>query len=326
MSSRPEADRRFAVWTARLAGRAVQLLGVIAAVVVITFLLVHLVPGDPARTILGTRATPQSLAALRHEMGIDQPLLRQFGSFVSQLAHGDLGNSLVLGGRPVADIILPDFAVTLSVVACSVLFAILLGIPLGLWAALSRYRPVDSVVRSSSVLLLSMPPFFVGLLLLLFVSLDAGLAPAGGWGGGWPDNARYVWLPSLALAAYLIPITARAVRQTAHETVREHFIEAATARGLPSRTVTLRHVLPNSVLPVITLLGFNMGALIGGAVVIEAVFALPGVGTDLVNAVATRDYPVVQGVALLTAIFVVLINFATDAIYALVDPRILNSR
>ena len=321
-----KADRRAVRWAVRLGSRAAQLLGVVIGVVIVTFLLVHLVPGDPARTILGTRATPQSLAALRHEMGIDRPLPQQFTRFVGRLLHGNLGDSLVQGGRPVSDIILPHLGVTFAVIVCSMLFATLLGIPLGLWAALSRIRAVDTGVRVSTIVMLSMPPFFVGLLLLLVVSLKAGLAPAGGWGDSWPQNARYVWLPGLALAVYLIPVVARAVRQSALETAREHFIEAATARGLPRRAITFRHILPNSVLPVITLLGFNIGALIGGAVVIEAVFALPGIGTDLVGAVATRDYPVVEGIALLTAIVVVVVNLLTDLIYALVDPRIVDDR
>lgn len=305
----------------RIASRLAQLVAVVAGVVVVTFALIHLVPGDPALTILGQRATPESLAALRAELGEDRPLLSQFGTFVGDLAHGDLGTSITQQGRAVTSIIGPSLGVTFSVIAVTVVLSLAIGVPLGLLAGLMKLKAVDVSVRVLSVVLLSMPPFFLGLVLLLVVALGAGLAPAGGWGAGWPDNLRYVWLPSLGLSGYLAPVIARAVRHSARETNREQFIEAALARGLPTRAVVLRHVLPNTLLPVITLVGMNVAWLVSGAVVIEAVFALPGVGTDLVTAVASRDYPVVQGIALVAAVLVVVINIVTDLVYAFVDPR-----
>lgn len=305
----------------RVASRAAQLVAVVVGVVVVTFALIHLVPGDPALTILGQRATPESLAALRAELGENRPLPSQFASFVGDIAHGDLGTSITQTGRPVTAIIGPSLGVTFSVIAVTVVLSLAIGVPLGLLAGLMKLRAVDVSVRVLSVVLLSMPPFFLGLVLLLVVALGAGLAPAGGWGTGWPDNLRYVWLPSLGLSGYLAPVIARAVRHSAREINREQFIEAALARGLPTRAVVLRHVLPNTLLPVITLVGMNVAWLVSGAVVIEAVFALPGVGTDLVTAVASRDYPVVQGIALVAAVLVVVINIVTDLVYAVVDPR-----
>jgi peptide/nickel transport system permease protein len=308
-------------WRRWAALRAVQLVPVVVGVVLTTFLLIHLVPGDPALSILGVHATPESVAALRKEMHLDQPFFEQLWLFISQLAHGSLGNSLVQDGRSVTSIVFPAMGVTLLLTAVAVLFSLLIGIPLGLAAALWRRRGVDVAVRSLAAALLATPPFLLGFFLLLFVALKSALAPAGGWGSGFASDLAHVWLPALALAGYLTPIVVRAVRQSALETASEQFVEAAVARGLRQRTLVFRHILPNSLLPVITLVGVNVGGLISGAVVIEAVFALPGTGSALVQAVETRDYPVVQGVALLAAVLVVLVTLLTDALYLIVDPR-----
>jgi peptide/nickel transport system permease protein len=196
-----------------------------------------------------------------------------------------------------------------------------MGVPVGLLTGLTPSRLLDAGIRVGAVVLFALPPFFVGLMLLLVVSLEWGLAPAGGWASGWPDNLEYVWLPSLALAAYMTPIIVRTVRQSTRSIIDQPFVEAALLRGLPYRTVVLRHVLPNSLLPVVTLVGLNVATLVGGAVVIEALFTLPGIGTDLLVAVGSRDYPVIQGIALVTAVMVVIVNAGTDALYAIVDPR-----
>lgn len=301
--------------------RALQLGSVVAVVVTLTFALVHLVPGDPALTILGVRATPESLAALRAQLGTDQPVLTQFVVYLGDLAHGDLGMSITQRGRSVLEIIVPALSVTGSVVMVTVLFSLVVGVAVGLLAGLTPLRMVDTGVRLMIVTLLAMPPFFVGLVLILVVALTAGVAPAGGWGAGWPENFRFVWLPSLALTAYLAPIIARTVRQSTREIAEEQFVESAVVRGLPFHVVVLRHVLPNTLLPVVTIVGFNIASLVGGAVVIEAVFGLPGLGTALVTAVGSRDYPVVQGIALVTAVLVVVVNALTELLYVVVDPR-----
>jgi peptide/nickel transport system permease protein len=308
-------------WRRWALARLGQLALVVAGVLIATFLLIHLVPGDPAKTLLGTHATPESIAALRAEMKLDEPFPRQFWFFVRGSATGDLGSSLVQSGRPVTHIVLPALGVTLLLTAAAVLISVLVGLSLGLTAALTRIPALDTAIRGLSAILLAMPPFLIGFFLLIFVSLRAGLAPAGGWGSSAVDDLRYVWLPALALSGYLIPVITRAVRQSARETAEQHFIEAALARGLRPSQIVRRHVLPNSLLPVITLVGLNTAGLIGGAVVIEAVFNLPGMGTALVQAVGSRDYPVIQGVALVTGVLVVVITFLTDLLYLIVDPR-----
>lgn len=308
------------------AGRLGQLLLTVLGVVLLTFLLIHLVPGDPAVSILGTRATPENVAALRSSLHLDEPFLQQLWSYVSSVATGDLGESLVQKGRPVSEIVLDSLQVTLQLTLVTVLVAGFVGTAAGVTAAMTERRGVDVAMRSTAMVMLATPPFLFGFLLLLVVALGMGLAPVGGWGTGFFDNLQYLWLPSLALAAFLMPIVFRSVRQATRETLDEDFVEAAVVRGLRQRTIVLRHVLPNSLLPVITVLGVNVGGLIGGAVVIETVFNLPGIGLTLVEAVETRDYPVVQGVAIFTAIVVVLITALTEVAASALDPRMRKAR
>ena len=298
-----------------------QALLVAAVVVVMTFVLVRVAKGDATSTVVGVRGTEEARRAIRAELKLDEPLPSQFVSYVGDLTKGDLGNSLIQQGRPVTDIIGETLPVTLSLIALATVFACLAGIPLGLFAALSPWRGSDTGTRTLLSVLIASPPFFLGLLLILGPGLAWGLFPVGGWGSGWPENAEFAVLPALALAGYLTPLIARTVRQAALEAEREHWYEAALARGLPTRTLIARHVLPNSLLPVVTLIGVNVGALVAGAVVVESVFGIPGIGQELVTAVDQRDYTVIQGIALVTALVVVASNFVADSVYRLVDPR-----
>jgi peptide/nickel transport system permease protein len=298
-----------------------QLLVVAFVVVVLTFLMVRVAPGDVVSAISGTHGTDQSRAALRAQFHLNDPLPQQFGSYLSDLAHGNLGDSLVQQGRPVTDIVGATLPVTLTLIAATIIAACLIGIPLGLLAALTTRRSVDAGIRTFLSFLLACPPFFLGLLLILGVALALGWLPAGGWAGSWPENIRFLILPSLALAGYLIPLIARAVRQAALEATGEQWYDAALARGLPQRTLAVRHVLPNSLLPVVTLIGLNAGALIAGAVVVESVFGLPGIGQELITSIELRDYPLIQGIVLVTALVVVLCNLLADVAYRFVDPR-----
>lgn len=307
--------------TGGLARRLLQTLVVAALVAFIAFFLIHLVPGDPARTALGTRATPQAVAALHAELGLDKPVVEQFGDYLANVARGDLGTSLVQREETVTGLLMPALGVTMSLVALTVVLSVLGGTAAGLWATLSRRRVVSEATNGGATLLIAMPPFFVGLLLLWIAGLELGLAPAGGWAGAWPGNLEYLWLPSIALSAYLGPLVYRTVQESSSEVVSQDFVDAAHARGISSRRIALRHVLPNSLLPVITLVAINFGTLVGGAVVVETVFNLPGIGAAIVNAVSQRDYPVIQGAALIAAIIVVLGNLIADLLYAYVDPR-----
>jgi peptide/nickel transport system permease protein len=311
---------------ARILWRVAQALAVGLVCTIVVFLLVRIVPGSPARGILGVKANAQEVAALTAQLHLNLPLWEQFTSYFGGLLRGDLGNSLINPSRTVIGIVTSSLPITLSLVLVSIIISTIAGTAIGLVAALSERRLIDIGVRAMSSTLLSLPPFLTALALILFLALDAHWFPATGWGTGWVNDLPYLVLPALALSGYLGPFIARAVRQAALDVSGQHYIDAAIGRGIPRRTLVLRHILPNCLLPVVTLIGLNMGSLIAGAVVVEALFAIPGIGWQLVNAVQLRDYPVIQGIALVLALFVVVINMLTDITYLLIDPRTRNPR
>jgi peptide/nickel transport system permease protein len=313
-------------WPRRLLTDVAQAALIMVIVAVLVFLIIRLIPGDPAQQVLGQKATPRAVAALRHQLGLDRSLPSQLWSYFSGLLHGRLGNSLVEQGVSVDSLVISGLGVTLTVVASTVLISVAVGVPIGLWSVLSKLPGADVGVRGLSVLLLASPPFFVGLLLILVFSLELRVAPAGGWGSGWPGDLKYLLLPALALSGYLGPVVVRAVRQAALHASRQPFVEATLARGVSPRRVVLAHILPNSLLPLVTLVGLNIGWLISGAVVVEAVFALPGLGQVLAQAVSELDYTVIQGVAIVSAFVVVVANLLADVSYAAIDPRIRHGR
>jgi peptide/nickel transport system permease protein len=272
--------------------------------------------------ILGDNASQQNLDALRKQLHLNDPLWVQFATYVEGLFQWDFGRSIVGVGEPVSHIILGALPVTAALAAISVLLSLGIGVPLGLASLLlGRVRAVERIVSSAMIVLLSLPSFLIGLVLIYLVALKLGWAPAGGWGTTWSSDLRFLWLPALALGAFQIPIVARTVQQTALDTWQLPFVEAAIARGLSNSRVVLRHVLPNSLLPIVTLVGYNFAVLLGGAVVVEVVFNLPGLGYSLVTAVQLRDYPTVQGIALVAAFLVVVVNLLVDLLYAFIDPR-----
>lgn len=301
----------------RLIGQAMV---VAFVVVVLTFLLVRVVPGDPATAILGSKGSDAAKQALRESLNLNQPLYSQFLNYIADVIRGDLGRSFSGGGRSVMSIIGTSLSVTLPVVAITMVISTLIAVPLGLWTGLRR-GAADLVTRAVMTVLLTLPPFFLGLLLLLTLALKTPLFPAGGWAGYWPENLQYAILPSLALAGYLVPILTRAVRAAAITASQQAWMEASYSRGLAPMRLAFAHVLPNSLLPVITLLGYNVGVLIASAVVVEAIFGLPGIGQELIAAVNQRDYPVIQGIALATALIIIAANLVADLIVGLADPR-----
>ncbi|MFT3863800.1 MAG: ABC transporter permease [Solirubrobacterales bacterium] len=301
--------------------RLLQAVAVAVFVVVVTFLLVRLVPGDPVSTISGPNASAQTRDAIRAELHLESSLPSQFVSYAGDLIQGNLGNSILQRGKSVTSIIGSSLPVTLYVAVGALIISAVLGMAIGIFAALVG-GVFDFGSRVTVMVLLATPPFFLSLLLILFFALDLKLLPAGGWGEGWPQNLEFLILPSLALAAALLPLVASVTRQAAKDVMRQPWAEAVTARGLPVRVIIFRHILPNCAPQVITLLGFNAGLLISGAVVVEAVFGLPGLGQELVSAVSGRNYPVIQGIALVTALIVVAINLAADLLALAVDPRI----
>jgi peptide/nickel transport system permease protein len=290
-------------------------------VIVLVFILVRLIPGDPVATILGTDASPAAEAALRAQLHLDMPMWEQFKIFAGNLLRGDLGVSAVQRGTSVGEIIVQATPVTLAVALTGMALGVLFGTPLGLAAAISRHPVVDVVVRVWAMFFYATPTFLTALVFILIFAINLNWLPAGGWPGSYPANVSYLVLPGLALSGHLAPAVARTVRQAAKDILGQSFIEAGISRGLPVWRLNLFHILPNALLPVITLLGVNFGSLLTGAIIVEAVFGIPGLGTQMVHAVTSRDYTVIEGISIVSACAVLLGNLVADFAGTVLDPR-----
>lgn len=301
--------------------RPLQFLPVLFGISVITFILVRLIPGDPARNILGTRATPAALASIRAQYGLDQPIWLQYVYFLKNLANGEMGKS-ILYKIDVLKLILTRIEPTLALVVSSVVLSVLIAVPMSAIAARNAGRAPDHAVRIVSTFGIGFPPFWLGLMLIILFSVDLGILPVSGYGATIGDKLSHLVLPSLTVALSLSTVLTRSLRAAMIEQLKSDVATAARARGMPEGIVFWRHVLPNSLVPTINLLAVNIGWLIGGTVVVESVFALPGMGQLLVRAIFSRDYMVVQGVAMVFACATVLINFIADIVTVAVDPRV----
>lgn len=301
---------------AYLVTRLISAAWVVIGVASLVFGLIHLVPGDPVDVMLGESAAAADRQALRQSLGLDQPLWRQWLGFLGGISRGDLGMSLY-SQRPVADLLLERLPATLELAAGALLVTLLIAVPLGVLAATRRGSAWDTTAMGFSLLGVSIPNFWLGPLLVIAFSVGLGWFPVSG-----REGAGAVVLPALTLGTGLAAILARMVRSSLLEVLEEDYIRTARAKGLGPLQVTLRHGLRNALLPVITLLGLQLGALLGGAVVTETVFNWPGIGLLTIEAIQRRDYPLVQGCVLLIACGYVLVNLFTDLVYARVDPRV----
>ncbi|MGO8248349.1 ABC transporter permease [Rhizobium johnstonii] len=301
--------------------RPLQFLPVIFGISVITFILVRLIPGDPARNILGTRATPAALASIRAQYGLDQPMWLQYVYFLKNLANGEMGKS-ILYKIDVLKLIVTRIEPTLALVVSSVVLSVLIAVPMSAIAARNAGRAPDHAVRIVSTFGIGFPPFWLGLMLIILFSVELGVLPVSGYGATIGEKLSHLVLPSLTVALSLSTVLTRSLRAAMIEQLKSDVATAARARGMPEGIVFWRHVLPNSLVPTINLLAVNIGWLIGGTVVVESVFALPGMGQLLVRAIFSRDYMVVQGVAMVFACDTVLINFIADIVTVAVDPRV----
>lgn len=290
----------------------------------LVFALMRMIPGDPALLILGDSATPEQLAGLRAQYGLDQPIHVQFGYWLAQVVRGDLGNSIT-SGEAVLPLLLERFQVSAAIVLVAVALAALLAVPAGLYAAWKQNSVVDTMVVAGATFFLSIPSFWLGLLLLLFVGLKLGWVPVVGYvpfSQDWRAAASFLVLPTITLTFIEMGVLTRMARASAIETLRLEYVTHARAKGLSERRVLLRHVLPNAFAPTWTLIGLVLGNLLGGIAVLETVFTLPGLGRLLVDGIFARDYPVVQGCLLFTALIYVVVNLVVDLCYPLFDPRV----
>lgn len=298
--------------TSRLLSALVTLLGVVTLV----FFLIHFIPGDPVEYILGDSARPADRDALRQQLGLDQPLLQQYSSYLVNLLSLDLGKSLH-SKQPVSTLLAERFPATLELALAAFVIALLIAVPLGVMAARKRGTLWDSSAMTMSLLGVSIPNFWLGPMLILLFSLWLGWTPVSG-----REQAGSLILPAITLGASLSAVLARMVRSTLLEVLNEDYIRTARAKGLKESRIIWRHALTNAMLPVVTLLGLQLGALLAGAVITETVFSWPGIGSLLIESIQKRDYPLVQGCVLLIAVSYLLINTTTDLFYRLLDPRI----
>lgn len=289
---------------------------VLIGVATLVFTLLHLVPGDPAEAMLGEAAAQTDVADLRRSLGLDQPLVRQYARFLTGLTRGDLGTSFRYG-TPVADEILQRLPRTIDLALASMSVAILLAVPLGILGAVYRGRAIDQAAMTVSLLGISMPNFWLGPLLAILFAVVLGWLPVSGT-GDW----RHLVLPAVTLGTALAAVTARMTRASLIEELRELYVVAAQARGVSRRRAVLRHALRNSLIPVVTILGLQFGAVLTGTIITETIFAWPGIGRLLIQAINFRDYPLVQGCILFIAATYVLVNLAVDLAYGWLDPRV----
>ncbi|UXA16326.1 ABC transporter permease [Mycobacterium sp. SMC-4] len=304
----------------RLLYSAVVLLGVL----VVVFALVHLVPGDPVRIALGTRYTPEAYEALRAASGLDRPIVTQFFGYLGSALTGDLGVSF-RNGDPVTVTLLDRLPATLSLGLVAILIALLIALPAGIYSALHEGRLSDAIVRVTSQFGVSVPDFWMGILLIALFSSTLGWLPTSGYRPLFDDPvgwARHIVLPALTVAVVAAAIMTRYVRSAVLDVTAMGYVRTARSKGLSPRVVTFRHTVRNALVPILTITGIQLATLLGGVIVVEVVFAWPGLGRLVYNAVAARDYPVIQGAVLLIAALFLLINLLVDVLYAVVDPRI----
>jgi peptide/nickel transport system permease protein len=299
-----------------LARRLLLTIPVLLGVATLVFALIHFIPGDPARAILGDVASEADIAQLRRQLGLDRPLAEQYVTFLGGLARADLGTSLRTGA-PVATQILERVPATFELAFAAILVALVLAIPLGVAAAVWRGTVVDHAAMTVSLAGVAMPNFWLGPLLAIVFGVELGWLPVSGRGG-----LEHLVLPALSLGAALAAVLARMTRATLADQLREPYVVAARARGVSRTRAVLRHAFRNSLIPIVTLAGLQIGAVLTGAVITETIFAWPGIGRLLVQSIGFRDYPMVQGCILLIALTYVGVNLVVDLAYVVLDPRI----
>lgn len=304
--------------------RLVSLIPVMLIIGIVVFALIHLTPGDPAAVMLGDSGTPEEIAQLRHQLGLDKPIEVQFFTWFWGVLHFDFGNSIFLH-EPVTHALAQRAQPTLLLTTYALLIQILIGIPAGVIAAIRRNSLLDRLLMVGAISGMAIPTFFLGILLILFFAVRLRWLPAGGYVSITDDPVAHfksMLLPSFTLGFASAGLLARLVRSSMLDVMKEDYVRTALAKGVRDRAVIVRHALRNALIPAITVIGFSVGALLGGAVVTETVFTIPGMGRLVVQSIARRDFPVIQGAVMLIASGYVLVNLLVDILYVYIDPRI----
>jgi peptide/nickel transport system permease protein len=301
--------------------RILQMIPVLIGITIITFFLLRLIPGDPALAILGNNYTPQRGTALRQTLGLNKSVWDQYLLFMQHLFHGNLGTSISFR-EPARTVIAERLPATLFLIAYAAILAAVISIPAGVVSALRRGRVVDQSVRVLSIVGFAMPAFWLGIMFILIFSVKVPVFPVNGYGQGFVDHLYYLFLPAATLAVAFSTILIRTLRASTLSALSSEYVDTARVKGISRFAVLRRHVFRNAVVSLVVVFGINLAFLISGTVIVENVFAVPGLGRLLVDSVNTRDYPVVQGVTLVFAVLVVVVNLLTDVVHAGLDPRV----
>ena len=304
-----------------IAKRLLMLIPVILGVTFIVFFILNLSPGDPAAIILGDQASAEALAMKREELGLNDPLLVRYGRYIINMLHGDLGTSYK-NNLSVWDQVITRFPNTAVLAVAAILVALLIGISVGIISAKNQYSALDNVSMVTALIGVSMPSFWMGLLLVIVFSLKFGWFPSQGMGTGLVPLLKSLVLPAITLGTSAAATIARMTRSTMLEVIRQDYIDTARAKGVSEKTITYRHMLKNALIPIITAVGLQFGTLLGGAMLTETVFSWPGLGRLMVEAIKSKDIPLVLGSVIFLAVMFTVVNLGVDIIYAFVDPRI----
>lgn len=300
--------------------RILLIVPTLLVILVVTFIIVRLLPGDPASAMIGDRATDADVLRINAEMGLDKPLPVQFLYFVRQIATGQLGNSYAMHA-PVLSIISERLPVTLLLTAMAAFFSVIMAIPLAFISALRRNGVADISIRGASQITLSMPSFYIGLVLLTVFAAQLHWFPVGGYGDTFTQRLYHLFLPALTLAVSISSVLIGSLRNSIIAVLDAEYVTFARAKGLSSRVVLLRHVLRNAMIPMLSLFALNIGTTIGSAVITETVFAVPGIARLMVDSIFSRDYPMIQGLVIVLSVMVSLIFLLTDIVQVMIDPR-----
>jgi peptide/nickel transport system permease protein len=301
--------------------RILQIIPVLLVVTMLIFLMIRLIPGDPATVLLGEKATPELVAAIHAKLGLDKPLYVQYFIFLKNLLKLDLGNS-ILFIVPVSELLQRRLVLTILLTIMSALISVIISFPLGYIAGMNKDNVKDQTIRTVALVALSMPPFWVALLLLMLFGVKLRWLPVAGWGETWPDHFRALILPAFTQALVTSALLTRNLRNNVVDVLQSDYVDFARSKGLKERVVRSRHVVRNALISTVTLLAMRMAYMLGGSIIIETVFALPGVGALMVQAIFSRDYAVVQSVVLVFSVFVLFVNLITDISYSFLDPRV----
>ncbi len=303
------------------AGRVVAIVPVLLGVSIIVFLLIRLIPGNPAISILGERATPELVERVRNQLGLDLPIWRQYFHFLGNASRGDFGASYFYH-QEVSTLTLERIPITLALVAYAILIGLVIAVPFATLAAVRREGPLDHAIRLVFTSVIGIPTFWMGIILALLLSVKFRFLPLGGTGVTRLDTLWHLTLPALTIGLHMSPVLVRALRSSLIEVINSDYVTTGVAMGLRPITLLVSYLLRNGLTPFISVLGLHVGWLIGGTIIIEQVFGVPGVGSLLITSILTRDYSIIQFVALVLALLVILVNLLTDLAYALLDPRV----